>query len=120
MSLPGWRELVFVIEEDPVNHVVFETLTRRVAVPAIGMAGLAGALMNPITMDAKKNRGKNNGKKKKKEDPNALCKQQVTQCTTFFTPACKGDLTCLAKVNRCCPPLGTCQFATAFSCLAAS
>jgi len=99
-----------------MSQVVFKTLTRRAALPGLGMAGLAGTLLNPFTTDAKKSHRK---KKSKKEDPNSLCKKQVAQCTTFFNPACKGDLACLEKVNRCCPPLGTCQFATAFSCLAA-
>jgi hypothetical protein len=118
--LPGWRKLVLIIEENHMNQVAFNTMTRRAALPALGIAGLAGALSRPFATEAKKKHKKKNRKKdRNEEDPNALCNQQVGQCTTFFNPACKGDLACLEKVNRCCPPLGTCQFATAISCLAA-
>jgi len=113
---------VLVIEEDQMNQGVVNTVSRRAALPVLGVAGLAGALLSPFETQAKKKHKKNNRKKEdpeNPEDPNALCNQQVAQCTTFFNPACKGDLACLEKVNRCCPPLGTCQFATAFSCLAA-
>jgi hypothetical protein len=125
MSLPGWRKLVLVIEEVHMNQGGVNTVSRRAALPVLGIAGLAGALLSPFTTEAKKKHKKKNRKKEdpenpeNPEDPNALCVQQATQCTTFFNEACRGDLACLAKAARCCAPLGTCQFGTAFSCLVA-
>lgn len=110
-------------EEELMNDNSFDTLTRhaagrvsrRASLLALGTAGVA-ALAGPISGEAKKQKRKQKqsvGKKARQK-----CQQQVGQCVDFLTPICVGDVTCLAKVQRCCAVVGNCDPVGLFTCVA--
>jgi hypothetical protein len=77
----------------------FDALTRRTSFATLGAAGLA-AFAAPITAGARN--------KKKKTDPNKLCKKQVGQCTTFLAAQCGGQPQCPA-FTACCTFFESCN-----------
>jgi hypothetical protein len=95
-----------------------KTLSRRGALQTLGAGALATALGRSAGehAEAKKKRTK----KGKKGDVNKRCKSQIGGCINILTPACADDEVCLATVQRCCPVLGTCNFASFLTCLEAN
>lgn len=96
-----------------MTRQAFETLTRRASLAALGAAGLAS--LGPTNLASAKKK-----KTKKKGGINKLCKKQVGQCFSIFAPPCAGDPICLARVERCCPEVGTCDFSGLVECLQAA
>jgi hypothetical protein len=101
-----------LIEEELMNHVNFDALTRRASLATLGVAVMV-AVAHPFTAGAKKNRKKkrNNG------DVNKLCKKQVDQCLDFFATFCEEDPECVADAEQCCPLAASCEFADFLSCV---
>jgi hypothetical protein len=96
-------------EEERMDAICFDVLTRRASVVSVGSAGLA-ALSIPIATAGKKS------KHKKKGDVNKLCEPQVEQCLAFFGPDdCDSDSRC-----ACCSFLGTCDITAFYDCLASA
>jgi hypothetical protein len=98
-----------------MDHVAFDTLTRRASLLTFSAAGMA-AFIDPIAAGAKKNKGKNK-RNNGDADNLKLCKKQVGQCLEFFEPRCAGNLACLARVEFCCPELGQCDLNDFFLCI---
>lgn len=94
-----------------MNHQIFDAITRRAALSALGGAGVA-ALAAPASVRGKKRR---NGKEKK-GNANTLCQKQAGQCTSFITAACGDNPRCLAFTLPCCPLLGSCDTAGFLRC----
>jgi hypothetical protein len=97
-----------------MNHVNFDSLTRRASLATLGVAGMV-ALAHPFTAGAKKNRKK----KRNKGDVNKLCKQQVDQCleSSALFGCEEDDLECQALFETCSPEMGQCDFDGFFVCL---
>jgi hypothetical protein len=111
----GARPLVDrLTEEERMDSVAFDVLTRRASLLTAGTAGLA-ALASPRAGSRKKKR------KKKKGDVNKLCKQQVDVCNADFLPYYCGDFDpeCVAGVPICCDFFATCDPAGVLQCLIA-
>jgi hypothetical protein len=106
------------IEEDFMDHLAFDALSRRASLMSFGTVGLAAALTNPTTTAAKKN-NRNKRKKRKKGDANELCKKQVGRCTTFITDICQREEGCEAE-SACCSILQNCNFNGFFLCIDAA
>jgi hypothetical protein len=100
-------------EGTSMTRQAFETLTRRASLAALGAAGLTSLGSRNLASAKKK-------KTKKKGDVNKLCKKQVGQCFTIFATPCAADPICLARVERCCPKIGTCDFSGLIECLQAA
>jgi hypothetical protein len=90
-----------------MDDSAFDSLTRRASLATLGAAGLAGLTM-PMTSEAKK--------KKKKGDPNKLCKKQVGDCTAFLTALCGGNPDCQDSID-CCSSFATCNTSAVLACL---
>jgi hypothetical protein len=99
---------------DALNHDAVGSLSRRLALLALGTAGI-GAFAAPSMTEA--------GKKKRKrkqtvgEKAKQKCLQQVDQCNEFFSVGCAGDVDCQTSAQRCCPVVGTCDVVGFFTCL---
>lgn len=101
-----------------MGDCVFDALTRRNSLAALGAAGLA-AFAGRRAAGAK-----NKGKKKLKKKQLQQCQTQVGQCQATFTANCEASSPtpdelqeCLDTFLPCCDPLGTCSFNAFFVCL---
>lgn len=90
-----------------MNSEVFDTLSRRTSLTAIGAAGLA-ALALPLATEAKK-----------KGDSNKRCKKQVGQCEIAINEQLGGGPE-LAPLLACCQKLKTCNMTAFLACLQAN
>jgi hypothetical protein len=97
-------------QEELMNDLSFEALTRRASLLTLGAAGLAG-LAGPIAADARK---KGKGKDK--------CKKQVGTCQEGLADLCLVAFgadsveACLDAFGPCCEFLKGCNTAQAFAC----
>lgn len=99
----------------------FDTLTlhagsrvsRRSTLLTLGLVGV-GAITAPTATEAKRKRRKK--QQSVGEKAAQKCQQQVGQCVAFLGPTCDGDLTCQARVQRCCTVVGECDIVGLFTC----
>ena len=102
-----------------MDNSVFDALTRRSSLAALGATGLAAAFAGRRAAGAK-----NKSKKKLKKKQLQQCQTQVGQCQAIFTANCEASSPtpeelqeCLDTFFPCCDPLGTCSFNSFYSCL---
>jgi hypothetical protein len=105
------------IEEELMNDVSFDTLTRHASRLSLGAAGLTGlaAQPTPVTADAEKRNANKKANKKAKQK----CQSQVGPCVSSTASLCNGNPACLAKTELCCAFFGNCDLSAWLVCLKA-
>jgi hypothetical protein len=93
--------------DDALARVVRFPTERRFSLKALGIAGLATALLAPRTIEAKQSASKKARKR---------CRRQVGQCRAAFETICERSTFCFEAFAPCCEHLATCNVTAYLTC----